>query len=310
MAQQPAPPDIATRARAAMLGLVAGSQLGTHTARLGTPEAIRAEFPDGVWDPPAPPKNSPYGAPAALALLLAESLVERGEFDAADVAERWVRWMKKDGRGLDAGTRGALRLIDRGTEPFEAGRQSRADETKRGAAASTVTRCLPIAIRFHDNADRLIRAATQQAALTDADPRSMWGAAAVCLAARELLHGNLYFVDEVVHRLEDHAPRPLLEALRRVPREQQEDLPIAVPGEMGYVVHAVETGFWFTLHDRALEDTLVYLAQAGGDTDGNAALAGALTGARYGEVGIPPRWMPLIVGAPGVTALVDRLLAR
>lgn len=92
-------PDLVTRARGAMLGLVAGNQLGVPTEGLGTPQAIRASFPSGVWDLAPPPKGSPYDDDAAMMLLLAESLVSRGGFDAQDVAERWVRWMKADGRG-------------------------------------------------------------------------------------------------------------------------------------------------------------------------------------------------------------------
>ncbi|PYO64374.1 MAG: hypothetical protein DMD71_13340, partial [Gemmatimonadetes bacterium] len=159
-----------------------------------------------------------------------------------------------------------------------------------------------------DNPDRLIRVATQQAAITHADGRCLWGAAAVCLAARELLHGNIYFVDEVVHPLADRVPKTLLDALHRVPRERQDDLPITVPGEFGYVVHCVEIAFWFATHDRTIEDSLTYLANAGGDTDTNAAVAGALLGARYGESGIPPRWIMLIAGADRLRQLADGLI--
>jgi len=301
-------PELVTRARGALLGLVAGNQLGVPTEHLGTPAAIRAAYPDGVRDPAPPPRGSLYDDDAAMTLLLAQSLVERGDFDATDVAQRWVRWMKVDGRGIGVTTRRALKLVERGVEPFEAGRRVLAETPQSAAGNGSVMRCVPVALRFHDNADRLIRVATQQAAITHADDRCLWGAAAICIGARELLHGNIYFVDEVVHRLVDRAPKTLLDALHRVPRERQDELPVAVPGEFGYVVHCVEIAFWFATHDRTLEDSLTYLANAGGDTDTNAAVAGALLGARYGESGIPPRWAQLIAGADGVRRLADRLV--
>src|SRR5438067_194386 len=152
-------PELVTRARGALLGLVAGNQLGVPTEHLGTPAAIRAAYPDGVRDPATPPKASPYDDDAAMTLLLAESLAE------------------------------------------------------------------------------------------------------------------------------------------------QDDFAITVPGEFGYVVHCVEIAFWFATHDRTIEDSLTYLANAGGDTDTNAAVAGALLGARYGESGIPPRWIVLIAGADRVRQL-------
>src|SRR5207237_8658835 len=209
-----------------------------------------------------PPKGSPFDDDAAMTLLLAESLSERGDLDATDVAGRWVKWMRVDGRGVGLTTQRALRLIERGVEPFEAGRQARS----AGATASNgaVMRCIPVALRYHDNVDKLMRVSTQQAAITHADERCTWGAVAVSLAARELLHGNRHFVEEVLHRLEGAAPRPLLEAIQRVPWEQESDLPLAAQGQYGYVVHCVEIAFWCALHRPSLEEALIFLVDAGG----------------------------------------------
>ncbi len=292
------------RARGALLGLVVGNQLGVPTEGLGTATAIREAFPQGVRDLAAPPKGSPFDDDAAMTLLLAESLAEKGDFDAHDVAERWVKWMKRDGRGIGLTTQRALRLIERGTEPFEAGRLA---HNARAASNGAVMRCLPVALRYHDNVDRLIRVSTQQAAITHADERCTWGAVAVNLAARELLHGNQHFVEEVLHRLQG-APRTLIEAIQRVPWEQESDLPISVSGEAGYVVHCVEIAFWCGMHRPSLEEALIFLAEAGGDTDTNAAVAGALLGAREGEAAIPPRWLEQLGPARGVSALAERLI--
>lgn len=301
-------PQVLTRARGALLGLVVGNQLAVPTEPYGTAAAIRAAFPEGVRDLVPPPEGSPYDDDAAMALLLGESLVEQGDFDAADVAARWVKWMKMDGRGLGLTTQRALRLIERGTEPFEAGRLARS--AGRAASNGAVMRCIPVALRYHDNIDKLVRVSAQQAAITHADERCTWGAAAVNLAARELLHGNRYFVEEVLHRLQGAAPRALLEAIRRVPWEQESDLPLARAGEHGYVVHCVEIAFWCAVHRPGLEEALIFLAEAGGDTDTNAAVAGALLGARDGEAGIPPRWLDQLRAAKGVSALAERLVPR
>jgi len=217
--------------------------------------------------------------------------------------------MKVDGRGIGLTTRRALTLIDRGKEPFEAGRLAYQENPGRSAGNGSVMRCIPVAIRYHDDLDRLIRVSTQQAAITHADERCTWGAVAVNLAARELLRGNIYFIEEVLHRIGDRAPRALREAINRVLREGEADLPIARPGEAGFVVHCVEIAFWFVTHDRTLEESLVYLAQAGGDTDTNAAVAGALLGARYGETALPPRWMDQLVGAQGIGKLAEDLVS-
>src|SRR5256885_5002970 len=48
-------PQLLTRARGALLGLVIGNQLGVPTERLGTAAAIRNAFPQGVRDLARPP---------------------------------------------------------------------------------------------------------------------------------------------------------------------------------------------------------------------------------------------------------------
>jgi ADP-ribosyl-[dinitrogen reductase] hydrolase len=299
-------PQIVTRARGALLGLAVGNQLGVPTEPLGTARAIREAFPHGVRDLEAPPEGSPLDDDAAMTVLLGESLVEKGDFDVTDVAQRWVKWMKLDGRGIGWTTLRALRLIEDGTEPFEAGRLVLG---ARSASNGAVMRCVPVALRYHDNVDKLVRVSTQQAAITHADERCTWGAAAVNLAARELLHGNRYFLEEVLHRLQGAAPRALIEAIDRVAWEEESKLPLEVRGEAGYVVHCVEIAFWCALHRPSLEDALIFLAEAGGDTDTNAAVAGALLGARDGEVGIPPRWLDQLGPARRVGRLAEQLVS-
>jgi len=179
----------------------------------------------------------------------------------------------------------------------------------QGAAASNgaVMRCIPVALRYHDDVDRLIRVSIEQAAITHADERCPWSAAAVNIAARELLHGNPRFVDETLRRLESVAPRALIEAIHRVPEEHERDLPIDVPGEHGYVLHCIEIAFWCAVHRPSLEEALIFLAEAGGDTDTNAAVAGALLGARDGEAAIPPRWLDQLEQGRRIAALAERL---
>jgi ADP-ribosylglycohydrolase len=300
-------PELLVRARGALLGLVVGNQLGVPTEGKDA-QAIREAFPHGVRDLTPPPQGSPFDDDAAMTLLLAASLTEKGDFDAEDVAQRWVKWMNADGRGIGFTTQRALRLIEGGKEPFEAGRLTMGP---RSASNGAVMRCLPVALRYHDNLDKLVRVSTQQAAITHADERCTWGAAAVNLATRELLHGNQYFLEEVLHRLQG-APRALIEAIGRIAWEQESDLPLGVGGEAGagYVVHCVEIAFWCALHRPSLEEALIFLAEAGGDTDTNAAVAGALLGARDGETAIPPRWLDQLGPARSVAELAEKLVLR
>jgi ADP-ribosylglycohydrolase len=59
---------------------------------------------------------------------------------------------------------------------------------------------------------------------------------------------------------------------------------------MGSVLVALQNGF-FHLRQSSFEEALVATVSAGGDTDTNAAICGALLGAALGRSAIPPRWV-------------------
>ena len=119
-------PHLVVRARGALLGLVVGNQLGVPTEGKDA-QAIREAFPQGVRDLAPPPKGSPFDDDAAMTLLLADSLAEKGDFDAEDVAlyNQLCR--------------------EYFSEPFP--------------ARTTITNCLPPALRFEIEAVAVRRSA-------------------------------------------------------------------------------------------------------------------------------------------------------
>jgi ADP-ribosylglycohydrolase len=59
---------------------------------------------------------------------------------------------------------------------------------------------------------------------------------------------------------------------------------------MGSVAVSLQNAF-FHLAKSGLEESLIATVAAGGDTDTNAAICGALLGAALGRAAIPPRWI-------------------
>ncbi|MBM3946870.1 MAG: ADP-ribosylglycohydrolase family protein, partial [SAR202 cluster bacterium] len=82
------------------------------------------------------------------------------------------------------------------------------------------------------------------------------------------------------------------------------------PDAMGYTFKAMQAGLWAVKQPGTLEETLVRVVSAGGDTDTNGAVAGALLGARFGEAVIPARWTECIGNRPSLERLAERLLER
>jgi len=288
------------RARGCFLGLAAGNSLGLPTELLGTPEAIRTRFPQGVTeiireDIP----GSPYDAHLALALIQAEELLEP-EVDLQRLATKWVQWRQRDGRGIDQWTRTALDHI--------ANHHSPPAETGGAAGNGSLPRTVPVALATLNSPANLVSGSYHLAYLLHPDPRCAWGAVAVNVAIAWFLQGEQDFLPEVLQALTTNAAPPeLVAAVRRVPLEKREALPI-VGESAGYVVHCVEIALWCAYHEHKLERGLIWLANAGGDTDSNAAVAGALMGARDGEAAIPQRWLNEIVGIDRVRQLADQLV--
>ncbi|HSE28175.1 MAG TPA: ADP-ribosylglycohydrolase family protein [Gemmatimonadales bacterium] len=293
-------PTLIERARGAMLGHAAGNALGVPTEFLLTPERIRAAFPGGLTEiRRADRPESPWDDDAAMAVVIAEELL-RPEPDPREIARRWVRWMEQDGRGIGTWTRTALQYFSRHDAPIPDARGS--------AGNGAVMRTIPVALRTFREPRALLSAACGIAALTHPDPRCVWSAAAITVACGQLLQGRRDFLPDVVEALRvNDAPAEVLEAVRRVPRERRGDLPITGPAA-GYTVHCMEIALWTAWHEPSLEAALVWLANAGGDTDTNAAVAGGLLGARDGEGMVPRRWVEQVARAAYLAELGERLV--
>lgn len=288
------------RARGALLGHAAGNVLGVPTEFLGSPEAIHQRFPAGVRDVIRQDNEySLYDDDVALTLILAEELLEQ-DVDLHRLAMKWADWADQDGRGVGVWTLRALRHIKTHDAP--------PGSTGGHAGNGVVSRCLPIALRMAGSLPNLISGSYHTAMLTHPDERCGWGAVAINLAAAAFLHGRRDFIGEVLEVLRNNdAPEELREAIGRVPLERREDLPVNGPSA-GYVIHAVEIALWFAYHEPNLERGLIWLANAGGDTDTNAAVAGGLMGARDGEAAVPSRWLEAIPNVDRIRSLADQLV--
>jgi ADP-ribosyl-[dinitrogen reductase] hydrolase len=277
-----------------------GNALGVPAEFLETTERIVAAFPGGIRDiHRQDTPESPYDDDLAFTVILAEELLE-AEVDLRRLARRWIEWAERDGRGIGVWTRVALRHIRvHDSPPASTGGQ---------AGNGPVSRCLPVALRTFRQPANLVSGTYHTAVLTHPDERCAWGAVAVNVAAACLLQGRRDFLGDVLQVLrENTAPEELLTAVRRVPLERKEELPVTGPGA-GYVVHCTEIALWFAYHEPNLERGLIWLANAGGDTDTNAAVAGGLMGARDGEAAIPRRWVDVLPEPARLRELATRLV--
>lgn len=307
-ATQPLPDDLAReRYHGALLGHAVGNALGGPLE--GYPsQRIRALLPQGIRDIPAREKHQPWDDDVAQAIELAECLLETNPFNPDTYLRRLVRWAETSGRGIGRQTYEVLSRARAGTRGTEAA-IAIWEESGRGAAGNgAIMRCVPVALRWRRDPLRLIEDAGHSARVTHYDPRCVWTTVAACAVIAHALagsHGTLHELADGLSRV--GAPDEVVAAVRRSATSDLSALELDEPHSMGYTVRTMSAGLWVFLNGTDFESTLLRIIHAGGDTDTNGAVAGAVLGARFGASSIPERWITALPSPQALRSLADRL---
>lgn len=278
-------PTLFSRYRGSLLGLAIGDALGApfeFCERKDAPAVVDME------------KVGPFGSTAgswtddtAMALCLADSLVEKKGFDLQDQIERYCRWYKDGylrcpGRHFDIGitTRQALdRFITNGipqagsSDPYSAG---------NGA----IMRLAPVPLFYRRHPEKAIEMAGLSSLTTHG--------AAECVDACRLLAAAIIKALNGASKKEVlsldpklvHAPR-----IAAIARGEYHKKDMAAIRGSGYVVDALEAALWCFDTTNSYEASVLKAVSLGEDTDTTAAICGQLAGAFYGMDAIPTRWL-------------------
>ncbi|MFC7199822.1 ADP-ribosylglycohydrolase family protein [Halospeciosus flavus] len=300
--------QLTDRARGCLLGLACGDALG-RPVEFATPERIERThgrvtemLGDGTHGKPA----GTITDDTEMALCVARSLAQLGEFDGADVARRFVEWYESGPFDIGLMTREAIASIRDGTPWDEAGRAvwERKPEGQN-AGNGSIMRCSPHAIRYREDPERLVTVSRESSAITHADPRCTWGCAVLNLVLAALLRDESDPLEGALGRVDGAAPTELLNALE--PVADAYDATDLV--NSGYVVHTLQAGLHYGLGADTAEDAIVEAVNMGGDADTIGAVTGAVAGARFGASALPERWVSEIDEAEEIRGLADRLAA-
>jgi len=297
------------RARGTLLGLACGDALG-RPVEFRSPQRIDREFDrldemigGGTHDKPA----GTITDDTELALRIAQSLVDRGGFDGADVAERFLGWYDSGPFDIGLMTADALSEIQSGTPWTEAGQTvwERRPEGQN-AGNGSVMRCAPYGIAFADDPDRLVDVSKNSSAITHADPRCTFGCAVLNLTIAGFLREEPAPLATALDRVRSDAPNELCDALDPLANG---DSPESLQNS-GYVVHSLQTALHDALRADSAEDAIVTAVNRGGDADTIGAIAGAVAGARFGAAALPERWLATIDEQDRLARLAEDLHDR
>ncbi|GHF66179.1 ADP-ribosylglycohydrolase family protein [Streptomyces griseosporeus] len=289
-------PTPADRALGAVLGSAVGDALGAPF-EFGPEGAFSARFPrpgqggemcgGGGWDPGEATDDT------QMAVLVAESLLERGGLDPADVFDRFRRWAAGDPKDIGLQTEAVLSSGD----PWDTAAALHFQTSQRAAGNGALMRAAPSAVYFA----RAGRAATMDAgrrlaALTHGDAAAWEGTALYHELMRVALSGG-----DPVAVVPD-----ALAAVRPAHRERYAAVlapdwhPDLATEFNGAVWPCLGSAVWAVRTTSGYEDAVRAAIDCGGDTDTVAAVTGGLAGALYGVQGIPQRWREALhVPLPG-----------
>jgi ADP-ribosylglycohydrolase len=301
---------------AALLGSAIGDALGVPV-EFSSRQKLRREPVIGMRGYGT--HNQPAGTwsdDTSLTLCLAESLIEMG-LDYHDQATRFVKWMRHSmwtphGEVFDIGsaTREALRRIEAGVEPTEAGL---AGELHCGNGSLMRIAPLGLYLAFASEDDRAL-AASRCSRLTHGHARCQLACAMLTEVVASLVRGGsiegaVIDAQTVLQRLLTiHYPEERV-AFERLLQPSLADMAENEVSSSGYVIHCLEASLWCALRANSFQDGVLMAVNLGDDTDTTGAVAGALLALRFNIDHIPREWIDALARLPDIQSLIARFQA-
>ncbi len=271
------------RAQGCLLGQIAGDSLGS-LVEFQSSERIARDFPDGPRDlQDGGEWRTLAGQPtddSEMALALSRALILHGRYDAGLVLGAYQEWHRSGPFDIGQTTRAALE-----------GRPMSGSE-----ANGSLMRVSPLGVFAHAlSAEAAADLARRDSVLTHPNAVPTDAAAAFVVAvSHAVAHGDggeaAWSAALAWARAAPAAPS-VVEALERAPREA----PVCDGESQGWALIALQAAFYAVLHSPGPEEGVVSTVRRGGDTDTNAAIAGALLGAVHGRASIPDQWRSMVL---------------
>ena len=297
------------RYKGALLGLATGDALGT-TLEFKSPGTFEP-IEDIVGGGPFGLKAGQWTDDTSMALCLAESLIERKDFDPRDQVERYVRWWRKGhlsstGECFDIGgtTSSALTRFENGGDPYAG------IDAPNTAGNGSIMRLAPVPLFFAEDPEKGIKMAAESSLTTHGAETCV----DACRYLAALIVGAVRGAgkDELLSTLYTPVPNywqkhPLCEEIDAIAAGSfRNNNPPQIKGT-GYVVKSLEAALWAFYHSTTFRDGALLAVNLGDDADTTGAVYGQLAGAHYGVSGIPQTWLSLLAQHDLIEDFAERI---
>lgn len=295
-------PSLAERYRGALLGLACGDAVGTTVEF--KPRGSFEPLTDMIGGGPFRLKPGQWTDDTSMALCLAESLLNKNGFNAADQMGRYLNWwqwgyLSSTGECFDIGM-----TVSRALEQYQQTSDPFAGSTDPYSAGNgSLMRLAPVVLFYFPDA--------QQIQTFAADSSRTTHAAVEAIECCQLLAGLIAKALEGATKAEllqlpsANFSQPKVAAIAR--GDYLGKTHADIKGS-GYSVQSLEAALWCFQQTDSFAAAILLAANLGDDADTTAAITGQLAGAYYGERGIPGRWLDKLHDGAEIAATADRLL--
>ena len=300
------------RYRGLLLGLAAGDACGQPAVhrRAGSFAPVGDMTGGGPFDLPA----GAWTDKTAMALCLAESLVELDRSVTSDQIERYLRWQRE---GHLSSTGQCLGISPETARALAHSRWSRkpmaGSHDPARAGKEPLARVGAAVALFLPDPEAAIEAAVDAARVTHQAPLTLDAVrffAALIVGAlqgaprAELLKPMFAPVHGYWSR---YRLKGEVEVVARGSWAEKE--PPRIFGG-GQAIEALEAALWSFGRADSFRGAVLTAVNLGGDADATGAMVGQLAGAHYGAAAIPPPWRAALAHGTLLTGFADRLLER
>lgn len=297
------------RFRGCLVGLAIGDALG-----------VPIEFrPPGTFEPVTDFRSGgPHGLEAgewsddtSLALCLAESLIEKREFDPVDQLERYTRWYRDghlsiNGKCFDIGNTTKEAIFK-----FEATGESYCGPTHKFSCSNgSLMRLASVPLFYLSNPLFAVEKSGDSSRTTHGNLKVI----DACKYMGGLIYGAVTGVSKEVllserySPVEDYFNEHLLD--QDIDNVASGSFKHKNPPEIrgsGYVVESLEAALWAFYKSENFKDGCLMAVNLGDDADTTGAIYGQIAGAYYGEKGMPQKWCDNLAKYDLIDSFIERL---
>ena len=323
---------VADKIRGVLFGQAIGDALGVGTEFLSRSE-VAFTFPNGLrnysdfriyskitnqFEQFDDPRWSPgdWTDDTDQMLCILDSILAHRTIDIHDIAARLHHWAVTDAFGIGATVSAIVHHPDFLENPHRIAEEYWESKGRISAPNGGVMRTSPLGIWQYLEPKKIRYNAETVCRITHADPRCLGSCVAVCLAISQLLQGEQdldKLVDAIAKDVETYHP----EMATYLTKTQADSLEVLDLDEglnarervtYCYTLKTLAAGFWALRHANTFSEGILAIVHEGGDADTNAAVAGALLGARFGYRAIESAWIEGLIHRQALEQRAEQLI--